>query len=222
MASIIDLFATRSATMQRVTLVQTKGLFNAILPVILQYGALIFLGRDILKKEHGKRPGGMGTGSTEEDMWTTGFDRTKLLCDRMVTQADCGIKCPDPVPLSIKCTKSSIAVNWGKNKEKIDFQFIAPIMIIWHKPKPKHACESGVYVVDPEWCQANIVLSSNNKTDYMVDDKQVVKMMEHAKEQGMFAPITALEDKDEYFVYRNGSQGHAWPRLKSDLKPEIT
>jgi hypothetical protein len=143
-----------SSSINPVTLDQTKSLFSTLHPVIDKYGPLLFLGRDILKKEHGNRPGGMGTGSTEEDMWTTGFSKFDLLCDRMVVQADCGIKCPEPTPLSIKCTKTAIAVNWGKNKEKIAFQFVAPIMLIWHKPKPRHPCESGIYIVDPEWCQA--------------------------------------------------------------------
>lgn len=197
------------------TLDQVKSLFNVIKPIVDECGPLLFLGKLILDKEHGDRHGKMGTKSTEEDMWTTAFNRKQVLCKPTCTQADCGILCPTPLSLSIKCTATSIAVNWGKNKEKIDFVFRAPIMIVWHGKT-----EPGVYIIDPLWCQTNIKLGSNNKTDYMVSAGQVTQMRKRAKEIGMFIPLTPLPDKGEYFIFRNATPGHAWPRLLSDVRSE--
>ena len=144
------------------TLAATKVLFKTLEPIAVKYGPLLFLAQLILDKEHGDRHGKMGTKSTEEDMWTTGFARAGIRAPATCAQSDCSILCPTPVALSIKCSKGVIAVNWGKNKTKIDFVFEAPIMLIWHGKEP------GLYVVDPQWCQETITWGSNNKTDYNV------------------------------------------------------
>ena len=197
------------------TLAEVQVLWTILLPIIKAKGPLLFLGQVLLKKEHGKRPGGMGTGSAEEDLWTTQFAKCNILCNLICNQADCGIICNEnQIPLSIKCTQSGFAVCWSKNPIFKEFNFIAPIMIIWHKPN-----ESGIYIVDPDWCQQNVTFTKNNKTDYVVDGKIVVKMLKHAKDNGLFEPITPLADNETHFIFRNPHLRTTEMRLLSDLKP---
>lgn len=196
----------------------TIAMWNVIKPIAEKHGSRLFLAEQVLNNEHGSRNGKMGTKSTEEDMWTTAFNREGIRCPlpSTLTQADCGILCPNPTPLSIKCSKTTIAVNWGKNKTKTEFVFEAAIMLIWHGKTG-----AGVYIVDPAWCQANITLGGNNKTDYAISGRQVTIMRKYAAAHGMFAPLTPLPDSEKYFIFRNGEVGYAWPRLLSDVAPEI-
>lgn len=190
-----------------VTLEQHHAVWRTLKPVIDAEGAKLFLGHSLLKKEHGSRHGSMGTSSTEEDLWTTAFRRYGVYDAVECTQADCGIRCGDggvAFPMSIKCTSSAIAVNWGKNKTKIVFQFVAPIFIVWHQKKSNKHIHSGIYMVDPEWCQANVTFSkTNNKTDYAVDSKSFQKMLERAKDIGTYAEIVPTPDTNIYCVYRD-------------------
>jgi hypothetical protein len=192
------------------SLEDTTNMFSLLKPLIELVGPLLFLGHILLKKEHGKRPGSMGTGAIEEDLWTTQMENMKLTCPVVCTQSDTGIQCQElRVPLSIKTLSKMgpLAVNWGKNKTKISFVFIAPIMIIYHKPEsPKKEdkdISSGVYIIEPEWCQKNITLSSNNKSDYIIDESTTRKMIRHSIEQDLFVPVIPKKDEGTHFVFRN-------------------
>jgi hypothetical protein len=168
-----------------------------------------FLGRILLMLEHGNDHGKMGIGTAEQHLWTTLFARAGIRGDINMTQADCGILFQDVViPLSIKTSQGGpLAVNWGKNKTKIKFVFSADIIIFYHK-KEKVAkmwkpFESGAYLVDPEWCNANIVLTSNNKSDYIIPGPKVAEMLAHAKSRGTYHEIVALPDDNTRFVMRD-------------------
>jgi hypothetical protein len=188
----------------------TTILFNLLKPLIELVGPLLFLGHILLKKEHGKRPGSMGTGAIEEDLWTTQMKTMNITCPVVCTQSDVGIQCQElRLPLSIKTLSKMgpLAVNWGKNKTKISFVFIAPIMIIYHKPEsPKKEdkdISSGIYIIEPGWCQQNITLSSNNKSDYIIDEPTTRKMIRHSIETSLFVPIIPKKDEGTHFVFRN-------------------
>ena len=188
----------------------TIRMFDILKPIIETYGPLLFLGHILLKKEHGKRHGSMGTGATEEDLWTTLMKSKNLTCSVVCTQSDVGIQCHErPIPLSIKTLSrmGPLAVNWGKNKTKIRFVFIAPIMIIYHKPdSPKKEdidISSGIYIIEPMWCQQNITLSSNNKSDYIIDEATTRKMIRHSIETKLFVPVIPKKDEGGHFVFRN-------------------
>ena len=192
------------------TLEDTLNMFSLLKPLFESVGPLLFLGHNLLKKEHGKRPGSMGTGAIEEDLWTTQMEAMKLTCPVVCTQSDVGIQCQElRLPLSIKTLSKMgpLAVNWGKNKTKISFVFIAPIMIIYHKPEsPKKEdkdISSGIYIIEPEWCQQNITLSSNNKSDYIIDEPTTRKMIRHSIETSLFVPIIPKKDEGTHFVFRN-------------------
>jgi len=192
------------------TLEDTINLFNILKPIIEIYGPLLALGHILLKKEHGKRHGSMGTGATEEDLWTTLMESKKLTCIVTCTQSDVGIQCQErAIPLSIKTLSKMgpLAVNWGKNKHKIQFVFIAPIMIIYHKPdspkKEDKDISSGIYIIEPSWCQENVTLTSNNKSDYIIDEATTRKMIRYSIETNMFVPLIPKKDEGTHFVFRN-------------------
>jgi hypothetical protein len=150
----------------------------------------------------------MGTASIEEDLWTTQFKYEGFYCESTVTQSDCGIQCDSNIwPLSIKCTSSAMAVNWGKNKTKLKFIFVAPILVIYHRPeKPRgdrKELQSGAYLIDPEWCNNYVTLTSNNKTDYVISDAAATQMFLRAKSMGLYYEITALSDEKTHFVMRD-------------------
>ena len=180
-----------------------------ILPVISKEGPKLFLGRWLLMLEHGDDHGKMGIGTAEQHLWTTMFARAGIRANISMTQADCGIRSQDCViPLSIKTSQGGqLAVNWGKNKTKIKFVFGAYVIIFYHKRekvgKIWKPFESGAYLVDPEWCNANIVLTSNNKSDYIIPGPKVAEMLAHAKSKGTYHEIVALPDDKTRFVMRD-------------------
>jgi hypothetical protein len=200
---------TAPATASRIpTIDDCNAIWARIVLIAKEQGPKLFLGRTLLKKEHGDRPGGMGTSSIEEDLWTTAFRSAGITCEFECTQADCGIQCDmNKWPVSIKCTASAMAVNWGKNKTKIKFVFTAPILINYHKPeKPRgdrKELKSGSYFVDPAWCNENVELTSNNKSDYVITDKTATAMLMRAKTTGMYHEIVGLPDNGTHFVMRD-------------------
>ena len=127
-----------------------------------------------------------------EDIWTTEFAKRGHVVCPTVGQADCCLTIDGKhMPLSIKTSSSNnpqMAVNWGKNKENINFQFSAPILIIYHahmSPSVRfRRFQSGIYLTDAPWCQENITFTSNNKTDYVVNSEGYSRMMDRAFELG--------------------------------------
>ena len=189
---------------------QTKAMFTLIVSILKNNGPKLFLGHKLLKKEHGNRHGSMGTAATEEDIFTTAFRKENIAANTNCTQSDIDIKVSDLVlPLSIKALSSisSIAVNWGKNKTKVEFKYIAAMMIIYHKPervtRSNLSYETGIYMIDPTYCQKNITLSSNNKSDYIIKDKDIKKMFDYAISSGLFYKVEALNDTNTHVVYRD-------------------
>ena len=45
--------------------------------------------------------------------------------------------------------------------------------------KNKHV-KAGIYLIDKNWCKANIKLGTNNKTDKLITKNEVFKMLENA------------------------------------------
>ena len=110
--------------------------------------------------------------------------------------------------------KSNIALNWGKNltegkKEK----FMENIMIInlkseqWWKNGPKGMSNdidftkqipAGIYIIDKYYCKNNVVLSSNNKTDTLINSKYLYMMLRHSKRHHLYLPLPS-EDKQYKF-----------------------
>ena len=81
------------------------------------------------------------------------------------------------------------------------------MMIIYHKPervtRSNLSYETGIYMIDPTYCQKNITLSSNNKSDYIIKDKDIKKMFDYAISSGLFYKVEALNDTNTHVVYRD-------------------
>jgi len=97
------------------------------------------------------------------------------------------------VPFSQKkiSGKSSLALNWSKNKTPGVYNpFNCHIIIInlktvrWWKDTAE--IPAGIYFINKEFCKKNIVLTSNNKTDTLIDCKEVYKMLMYSIKHSLY------------------------------------
>jgi hypothetical protein len=107
--------------------------------------------------------------------------------------------------------KSALGLDWSKNaKESNREYFQTDLMIInmkngqWWKNGPKQRdssldysenVERGVYLVDHKFCKNKIKLSSNNKTNALVEPKECYKMILSAKRTKHFIPLPEANKK---------------------------
>lgn len=108
------------------------------------------------------------------------------------------------IPLSLKTikAKSTIALDWSKNpNESTREHFTEHIMIlntqsdVWWKKSPKQKSQedilyndmvpAGFYLVDKEFCKKNIKLSSNNKTNTLIQSQDLYWMLQYSRSQGL-------------------------------------
>lgn len=130
------------------------------------------------------------------------------------SEADCKIL---NTPLSIKKIKqkSTIALNWSKNKTiNNDYDFNVNMMIlvlnttVWWKRAPKskggiselnytQEIESGFYIINKYYCKDNVTLKSNNKTNKLITSKDLYSLLLHSKRSNLFInlppPSTVLK-----------------------------
>jgi hypothetical protein len=119
------------------------------------------------------------------------------------------------IPLSQKKIngKSTIALDWSKNsKTFVKTHFNQHIMIInlktekWWKTKPiklndeskiqyNDIIKSGIYLIDKKYCKKYINLSSNNKTNTLIDSIQLYKMLKRSIATNLFIEIPAPSSK---------------------------
>jgi hypothetical protein len=132
---------------------------------------------------------GLKTGTYVDDLVTAYFKKYLMSFDEHhVGEADMKI-CN--IPLSLKtCTNkhgTTFALNWSKNGENsvVKPNFDTHIMIIvshgghWWKRKEGYNeyVHAGIYLIDRYYCQDNITLESNNKTDKLISKRNVYKMI---------------------------------------------
>jgi hypothetical protein len=105
-------------------------------------------------------------------------------------------------PLSFKkiTGKSNIALNWSKNKNITDPNFTIDLMIFnlksqnWYKtPIP-----TGLYLIPKEFCIEHVKLKSNNKTDTLIDAKNLFEMIKYSISQNLFLEIKIEPSKYEW------------------------
>jgi hypothetical protein len=104
------------------------------------------------------------------------------------------------IPLSLKKIngKSSVALNWSKNtSNKKQEHFTCSIMIInlktekWWKNNPNtthskiktiynETIPSGIYFVDKQFCKYYVQLSCNNKTNTLIESKNLYIMLKRS------------------------------------------
>jgi hypothetical protein len=115
------------------------------------------------------------------------------------------------LPLSLKkiTGKSTIALNWSKNGEQSPqiktTHFTSDIMLVnlktekWWKKGPTgeknvkiyydNEVEAGIYLIDKQYCKKNICITSNNKTDTLIDHKNLYIMINRSLLQNLFIRI---------------------------------
>jgi hypothetical protein len=120
-------------------------------------------------------------------------------------ESDCKIL---ETPLSFKkiSGKSTIALDWIKNSENSvkRERFNTDIMIVnitteqWWKKKPSNCTQeendskfyltpikAGIYFIPKIYCKSNISLSSNNKTNSLIDEKSLYRMLKESIKNNM-------------------------------------
>ena len=148
------------------------------------------------------------SGGTFIDMFVTQFLSSKVhgFMEYHSGESDCMI---NNYPLSLKKIngKTTIALNWSKNGEdsKKCESFNTDMMIInlkteqwWKKMAPSDASKeeveskfflrsikAGIYFVSRTYCKANVCLMSNNKTDTLINNVQLYKMLIESMKNNM-------------------------------------
>lgn len=103
-------------------------------------------------------------------------------------------------PLSFKKISgaSSIALDWSKNATSTKrAHFTNDIMILnlstkqWWKNKVNYTdtIPSGIYFIDSDYCQYNITLSSNNKTNTLISKTFVYQMLHRSLTQKWYIEL---------------------------------
>jgi hypothetical protein len=152
------------------------------------------------------------------DMMISRFFELKLKKYSEYHNGECDMKICD-IPLSQKKIngKSTIALDWSKNNEAfVKDHFTQHILIInlkteqwWMKsPKKKEpndntnycdVIKSGIYIVDKNYCKQFIKLSSNNKTNTLIDNVNLYKMLQRSINIDLFIeipPVNKIYDFD--------------------------
>ena len=119
------------------------------------------------------------------------------------------------IPLSQKKIngKSTIALDWSKNPDNTGREcrehFSCHVFIInlksdtWWKKNPKNQQEklsvlnityndtisAGLYLIDKQFCKRFIELSSNNKTNTLIDSQPLYAMLKRSMATGLFIPL---------------------------------
>jgi hypothetical protein len=126
------------------------------------------------------------------------------------------------VPLSFKKIhgKSTIALNWSKNKESGGNctspppppppYFQSHILILnlktqvwWQRVRQGRNQEilSGFYLVDKQFCRNHITLGKNNKTNSLIDSVQLYSMLQHSISQDLFLALPAPTESMKFCIW---------------------
>lgn len=176
--------------------------------------------KDILSKLHAIRSEFTGDGAGLSggiviDKFLTAYLSVNISSfeEYHIGESDCKIL---DHPLSLKKIngKSTIALDWSKNGEdsKKRERFDTDMMIInlkeeqWWKSAPKSAnkeevdskffstpIQKGIYFVSHTYCKSEVCLSSNNKTNSLIKDVALYKMLKNSIKNNMF-----IEFPNEY------------------------
>jgi hypothetical protein len=151
---------------------------------------------------------GLLTGSLI-DMYLSEMMSTKLSSYEEHHEGESDMKiCNLPLSLKKITGKSTIALDWSKNGEQSSqnkTHFTSDIILVnlktekWWKNGPtgtknekihyNNEVEAGFYLIDKQYCKKNISLSSNNKTDTLIDSKNLYEMINRSLLQNLFIRI---------------------------------
>jgi hypothetical protein len=164
---------------------------------------------DVVKGESGSGlSGGMLIDMFLTEYLSTIFDSYEACHEG---ESDCKVL---NIPISIKKIngKSTIALDWSKNGEdsKKRERFETDIMVVnlksgkWWKEYPQGATQeekdsgyysstmkAGIYIISHKYCKNNVTLSSNNKTNSLIDNKQLYNMLKESIRENMVLEFPA-------------------------------
>jgi hypothetical protein len=150
----------------------------------------------------GTRGAGLTGGQLQEALWvgmlTLGDRRFAARSpSAVVTDADYYF---NDYPISHKTIgwagSGALALAWSKNPpggiQRTEFKASMAIALT-HRPAIRgqwEGIENGYYLVPLDYLAANIQLSSNNKTDSLIDTRYVLDAMRYAASQSLMIPLT--------------------------------
>lgn len=125
------------------------------------------------------------------------------------SESDCKIL---EKPLSLKKIngKSTIALSWSKNpadsKKRETFETDLIVVNLksekWWVGSPKNVSTedrasnffttpipAGIYILPKEYCKSAVSLKSNNKTDTLIDQVDLYRLLKHSMDEKMFLPL---------------------------------
>lgn len=140
-------------------------------------------------KNYLKKDGNGLTGGALTDIFISNFFQKKIKKYTEHHDGQSDFKILD-IPMSLKkiTGKSTIALNWSKNSNIKTETFQTDIMIInlkagtWWKNK-KDYCKfipSGIFIIDKYFCIENILLTSNNKSNSIINSQNLYNMICHS------------------------------------------
>jgi len=142
------------------------------------------------------------TGGSAIDAYICSVLKTNVLEYEEFHKDESDIKICD-IPLSLKriTGKSSIALSWSKNKiENKKEKFSSHIIIInlkteqwWKNGMNNDIIKSGIYIIDKKYCKKYITLTSNNKTNDLIDSHKLYKMLKRSIQQNHFIELPIVD-----------------------------
>lgn len=149
------------------------------------------------------------------DMFLSEYFHANLDAYKECHEGESDMKIHD-IPLSLKTLKSgksTVALDWSKNKTPSKREhFSTHIMVLnlsscqWWKNSPTSKMESysnkiaynevvkaGIYLIDKQFCKRYVTLASNNKTNTLVTEINLYRMLQRSKSQNLFIEIPEPE-----------------------------
>lgn len=115
--------------------------------------------------------------------------------------------------------KSHIALDWSKNKDKLNKRNFKNNLIIinikseqWWKKGPKKPIKdgvvynkeilSGIYLIDKNYCKKNIKLKSNNKTDRLIDSQYLYLALLESKKNNLYIKLPPPKSQIKFNILK--------------------
>lgn len=156
------------------------------------------------------------------DMYLSEMLKVKLDLYEEYHEGECDMKiCGVPLSLKKITGKSTIALDWSKNGEQSSqkkLHFTDNIVILnlktekWWKKSPTGVknekirydseIKAGFYFVDSKYCKKFINLSSNNKTDTLINSSNLYMMLNRSLMQNLFIAIPPPQNDVKFDILR--------------------
>ena len=164
-----------------------------------------------------KGDGGGLSGGCLIDMFISKFFETKLKEYTEYRNGEADMKICN-IPLSQKKIngKSTIALDWSKNNSPCKKEYFTNNILIinlkteqWWKAAPKDkqddiiyndTINAGIYIINKNYCKNNIKLSSNNKTNTLINNESLYRMIKNSITDNLYIEIPAPTKDIEFNI----------------------